>query len=57
MALGKGGYTFLAADDIESISNEELQEMITDRSSVLIRAQTIDGTQAFAEFKQLPQNA
>ena len=55
MEVNEGGYTFIKPDDLEKLNNEQIQDIVTDTSSVLIRTTPVDDTQSqkFAVLEQL----
>jgi hypothetical protein len=53
MGLNGGGYTFLSPDDISVMTDSELQEIVTDRSNVLMRVRMANGNQPYAVLRQL----
>jgi len=55
MGLDGGPYTFLSPQALTVLRNAELQEMITDRTSVLVRIRGCDGSQSYSVLQQLPQ--
>ena len=57
MGLNGGGYTFINPRDWTTLTNEEIEEMFTDRTNFLLRAQTNHSTQPYAVLKQLADNA
>jgi len=50
MGLNGGGYTFVDPKDLPTLSNDELQALFTDKTSILLRAK---GPQ-FTESGQTP---
>jgi hypothetical protein len=59
MGLNGGGYTFLSSRYLPVLSNNEIQKMFTDRTSLLMRFRTCDSgcTQPYIVLKQLSQYA
>jgi len=57
MGLNGGGYTFLDPQSLTEITDANLQSLITDRSSLLMRIRRCDGTQPYIVLEQLPQFA
>jgi len=55
MGLNGGGYTFLNAKDLPSLTNDEVQAMFTDKNSFLMRARRSDNTQPYGVLAQLTQ--
>jgi len=55
MGLNGGAYTFLSPQALTVLTNAELQGMITDRTSVLLRIRGCDGSQKYSVLQQLPQ--
>jgi len=55
MGLNGGGYTFLDPALLSILTNDQLQVMITDGSSLLMRIRRYDGAQPYIILKQLPQ--
>jgi len=55
MGLNGGGYTFLSSRYLHLLSNSEIQKMITDRTSLLMRVKSCDSscTQPYIILKQL----
>jgi len=56
MGLNGGGYTFINPQDMPSLTNDEIQAMFTDKTSLLCRFQSEDFTQSYCVIKQLPTN-
>jgi hypothetical protein len=55
MGLNGGGYTFLHPFYLGRLTNAELQDMITDQTSFLMRLRKKDGTQPYGVLQQLDQ--
>jgi len=55
MDLNGGGYTFLNPSHLSDLTDDELQAMYTDRTSVLLRVRDRTGSQPYAVLEQLPR--
>jgi len=56
MGLNGGGYTFINPQDTPSLTNDEIQSMFTDKTSLLCRLQNEDFSQSYCVIQQLPAN-
>lgn len=54
MGLNGGGYTFLSAQTLGRLTDADVQEMFTDKTSFLLRVRNADGTQNYGVLNQLP---
>lgn len=55
MGLNGGGYTFLCPEALTKIKDEDLQAVITNRTSLLMRIRKCDGTQPYVVLENLPE--
>ena len=57
MGLHGGGYTFLHPKALAVLEDADIQDIFTDKVSLLMRIRKSDGTQPFAVLSQLSQNS
>jgi hypothetical protein len=53
MGLNGGGYTFLTAQSLATLNDDDIQEMFKDHTNFLLRVKQTDGTQRYAVLSQL----
>jgi len=53
MDLDNGGYTFISSRDLHLLTNDDIQEMFTDRTSFLMRIGKCNHAQPYIVLKQL----
>jgi hypothetical protein len=57
MGLNGGGYTFINPTALNSITDDDVQKLFTDKSSLLMRTQRCNGLQqSYSVLSQLPRN-
>ena len=53
MGLNGGGYTFLHPTSLDTIKDDDLQKIFTDKTNFLLRTQRTDGRQTVSVLAQL----
>jgi len=55
MGLNGGGYTFLKAQDLPQLTDEEVQAMHTDKTTFLVRPRCKQSTQPYFVYELPPE--
>jgi len=53
MGLNGGGYTFVRPQDLDKLSDRQVQQWFTDKKTLLMRLRKCDGTQPYSVLSQL----
>ena len=55
MEVNDGGYTFIKPADLPQLTNAEIQSIMTDTSSIVLRTNQVGSTQKIGVIRQLTQ--